>query len=152
MIESESFYECLENIQRGIDIKLAMQAFGIDGKQLEPWHKKEMLRAKAQATIAMQATINEHGTEDWRALQWIIERNNKDKDDEKQLREILNRQIAKELAKGLIESTISESNSEDQGHTKAQQGESESFDDSERPRGVLRLPKNYPDSSTDGDI
>jgi hypothetical protein len=152
MIDPDSFYEMLENIQRGIDIKLAMSAFGISKRDLEPWHKAEIKKAKAQATIAMQSIIRDHGAEDWRALQWIIEINNKDKDDEKQLREILNRQIAKELAKGLIESNIGETDIGDQEDSGTQSEEQEDYSDSQRPRGVLRLPQNNIDSSTDGDF
>ena len=152
MIDSDSFYEMLENIQRGIDIKLAMSAFGISKRDLEPWHKAEIKKAKAQATIAMQSIIRDHGAEDWRALQWIIEINNKDKDDEKQLREILNRQIAKELAKGLIESNVGETDIGDQEDSGTQSEEQEDYSDSQRPRGVLRLPQNNIDSSTDGDF
>lgn len=152
MIDSDSFYEMLENVQRGIDIKLAMSAFGVKKSDLEPWHISEIKKAKAQATIAMQGIIRDHGAEDWRALQWLIEINNKDKDDEKQLREILNRQIAKELAKGLIESSAGETDTGDSGDSGTQSEESEDYSDSQRPRGVLRLPQNNIDSAADGDF
>lgn len=152
MINSDEFYEMLENIQRGIDIKLAMKAFGVTRKDLEPWHKKEMLRAKAQATIALQQIIREHGAEDWRAMQWIIERNNKERSDEQKLQELLNKQLAKEMAKGLIESSIAGETFSDQGSEANELGEPENYGDSERPRGVLRIPRNNPDSATDGNL
>ena len=97
MIDKDSFYEMLENIQRGVDIKLAMRAFGIRKSELEPWHKNEMVKAKAQATISMQQIIHEHGAEDWRALQWIIERNNKGQENGQQLEAAINKQIDKLL-------------------------------------------------------
>ena len=121
MIDSDSFYEMLENIQRGIDFKLAMKAFGISKRDLEPWHKKEMVKAKAQATIAMQQVIHEHGSEDWRAMQWIIERNNKERDDEQELQKLLNKQLAKEMAKGLIESSVA---GETLGNPRSEESES----------------------------
>jgi hypothetical protein len=152
VIDSDTFYEMLENVQRGIDIKLAMSAFGVNRSDLEPWHKAEIKKAKAQATIAMQGIVRDHGAEDWRALQWLIEINNKDKDDEKQLREILNRQIAKELAKGLIESSAGEADTGDSGDSGTQSEESEDYSDSQRPRGVLRLPQNNIDSPADGNF
>ena len=152
MIDSDSFYEMLENIQRGIDLKLAMKAFGISKRDLEPWHKKEMIKAKAQATIAMQQVIHEHGSEDWRAMQWIIERNNKERNDEQELQKLLNKQLAKEMAKGLIESSVAGEAFGDSRSQEGESGESEDYSDSERPRGVLRIPRNNPDSTTDGDI
>lgn len=152
MIDSDSFYEMLENIQRGIDLKLAMKAFGISKRDLEPWHKKEMIKAKAQATIAMQQVIHEHGAEDWRAMQWIIERNNKERNDEQELQKLLNKQLAKEMAKGLIESSVAGEAFGDPRSQENESGESEDYSDSERPRGVLRIPRNNPDSTTDGDI
>ena len=152
MIDSDSFYEMLENIQRGIDFKLAMKAFGISKRDLEPWHKKEMIKAKAQATIAMQQVIHEHGSEDWRAMQWIIERNNKERDDEQELQKLLNKQLAKEMAKGLIESSIAGEIVRNTGSEEGQSGESEDYSDSEKPRGVLRIPRNLPDSPANGNI
>lgn len=152
MIDSDSFYEMLENIQRGIDLKLAMKAFGISKRDLEPWHKKEMIRAKAQATIAMQQVIHEHGSEDWRAMQWIIERNNKERNDEQELQKLLNKQLAKEMAKGLIESSVAGETFGNPASQEGESGESEDYSDSERPRGVLRIPRNQPDSTADGDI
>ena len=152
MINSDEFYEMLENIQRVIDIKLAMRAFGVTKKDLEPWHKREMLKAKAQATIALQQIIREHGAEDWRAMQWIIERNNQERTDEQKLQEILNKQLAKEMAKGLIESSIAGETFPNSGGEGDQSEEPENYGDSERPRGVLRIPQHNPDPSTDGDI
>ena len=152
MINSDEFYEMLENIQRGIDIKLAMKAFGVTKRDLEPWHKKEMSRAKAQATIALQQIIREHGAEDWRAMQWIIERNNKERSDEQKLQELLNKQLAKEMAKGLIESSIAGETFPNQASEANELGEPENYGDSERPRGVLRIPRNNPDPATDGDL
>lgn len=152
MINSDEFYEMLENIQRGIDIKLAMRAFGVTKKDLEPWHKREMLKAKAQATIALQQIIREHGAEDWRAMQWIIERNNQERTDEQKLQEILNKQLAKEMAKGLIESSIAGETFPNSGSEGDQSEEPENYGDSERPRGVLRIPQHNPDPATDGDI
>ena len=152
MIDSDSFYEMLENIQRGIDFKLAMKAFGVSRRDLEPWHKKEMIKAKAQATIAMQQVIHEHGSEDWRAMQWIIERNNKERDDEQELQKLLNKQLAKEMAKGLIESSIAGEIVRNTGGEEGQSGESEDYSDSEKPRGVLRIPQHNPDSTADGNI
>lgn len=148
----ENFYEMLENIQRGVDIKLAMRAFGISKKDLEPWHKKEMAKAKAQATISMQQIIHEHGSQDWRALQWIIERNNRNQNNEQQLEANLNKQIAKELAKGIIESSIAgqiEGIASNQG---IQEVESEDSRYSERPESILRLPRNSSESAADGDF
>lgn len=152
MIESDSFYEMLENVQRGIDFKLAMKAFGISKKDLEPWHKKEMIKAKAQATIAMQQVIHEHGSEDWRAMQWIIERNNKERDDEQELQKLLNKQLAKEMAKGLIESSVAGETFGNQGSKEGESGEPEDYSDSEKPRGVLRIPRNNLDSTANGNI
>jgi hypothetical protein len=152
MIDSDSFYEMLENIQRGIDLKLAMKAFGISKRDLEPWHKKEMIKAKAQATIAMQQVIHEHGAEDWRAMQWIIERNNKERNDEQELQKLLNKQLAKEMAKGLIESNVAGETLGDPRSQEGESGEAEDYSDSEKPRGVLRIPRNQPDSTADGDI
>lgn len=152
MIDSDSFYEMLENIQRGIDFKLAMKAFGISKRDLEPWHKKEMIKSKAQATIAMQQVIHEHGSEDWRAMQWIIERNNKERDDEQELQKLLNKQLAKEMAKGLIESSIAGEIVRNTGSEASESGESEDYSDSEKPRGVLRIPRNNLDSTADGNI
>ena len=152
MIDSDSFYEMLENIQRGIDLKLAMKAFGISKRDLEPWHKKEMVKAKAQATIAMQQVIHEHGSEDWRAMQWIIERNNKERDDEQELQKLLNKQLAKEMAKGLIESSVAGETLGDPRGQESESGEAEDYSDSEKPRGVLRIPRNIPDPTADGNI
>jgi len=152
MIDSDSFYEMLENIQRGIDFKLAMKAFGISKRDLEPWHKKEMIKAKAQATIAMQQVIHEHGSEDWRAMQWIIERNNKERDDEQELQKLLNKQLAKEMAKGLIESNIAGETFGNPRSEEGESGEAEDYSDSEKPRGVLRIPRNLPDPPADGNI
>jgi len=152
MIDSDSFYEMLENIQRGIDFKLAMKAFGISKRDLEPWHKKEMIKAKAQATIAMQQVIHEHGSEDWRAMQWIIERNNKERDDEQELQKLLNKQLAKEMAKGLIESSVAGETLGNPRSEESESGESEDYSDSERPRGVLRIPRDNIDSPADGNI
>ena len=152
MIDSDSFYEMLENIQREIDLKLAMKAFGISKRDLEPWHKKEMIKAKAQATIAMQQVIHEHGSEDWRAMQWIIERNNKERNDEQELQKLLNKQLAKEMAKGLIESSVAGEAFGNPASQEGESGESEDYSDSERPRGVLRIPRNKPDSTANGDI
>lgn len=152
MIDKDSFYEMLENIQRGVDIKLAMRAFGIRKKDLEPWHKREMAKAKAQATISMQQIIHEHGAEDWRALQWIIERNNRNQQNEQQLEAAINKQIAKEVAKTLIESGIEGADAatgNDQGN---QESKSEDYSDSEDSQGVLRLPGNKIKPSTDGDF
>lgn len=148
----ENFYEMLENIQRGVDIKLAMRAFGISKKDLEPWHKKEMAKAKAQATISMQQIIHEHGSQDWRALQWIIERNNRNQNNEQQLEANLNKQIAKELAKGIIESSISGQIEGITGNQGIQEVESEDCGYSERPESILRLPRNSSESSADGDF
>ena len=152
MIDSDSFYEMLENIQRGIDFKLAMKAFGISKKDLEPWHKREMIKSKAQATIAMQQVIHEHGSEDWRAMQWIIERNNKERDDEQELQKLLNKQLAKEMAKGLIESSVAGETLGDPRSQEGESGEAEDYSDSEKPRGVLRIPRNIPDPTADGNI
>ena len=152
MIDSDSFYEMLENIQRGIDFKLAMKAFGISKRDLEPWHKKEMIKSKAQATIAMQQVIHEHGSEDWRAMQWIIERNNKERDDEQELQKLLNKQLAKEMAKGLIESSIAGEVIGNSRSEASESGESEDYSDSEKPRGVLRIPQHNPDSTANGNI
>lgn len=152
MIEQESFYEMLENIQRGVDIKLAMRAFGISKKDLEPWHKKEMLKAKAQATISMQQIIHEHGSEDWRALQWIIERNNKGQENGQQLEAAINKQIAKEVAKGLIESGIEGSTGSTGSHQGNKETEPEDYSDTEDSQGVLRLPRNKTQSTADGDF
>lgn len=148
----ENFYEMLENIQRGVDIKLAMRAFGISKKDLEPWHKKEMAKAKAQATISMQQIIHEHGSQDWRALQWIIERNNRNQNNEQQLEANLNKQIAKELAKGIIESSIAGQIEGITGNQGIQEVESEDCGYSERPESILRLPRNSSESSADGDF
>ena len=148
----ENFYEMLENIQRGVDIKLAMRAFGISKKDLEPWHKKEMAKAKAQATISMQQIIHEHGSQDWRALQWIIERNNRNQNNEQQLEANLNKQIAKELAKGIIESSIAGQIEGITGNQGIQEVESEDCGYPERPESILRLPRNSSESSADGDF
>ena len=148
----ENFYEMLENIQRGVDIKLAMRAFGISKKDLEPWHKKEMAKAKAQATISMQQIIHEHGSQDWRALQWIIERNNRNQNNEQQLEANLNKQIAKELAKGIIESSIAGQIEGITGNQGIQEVESEDCGYSERPESILRLPRNSSESTADGDF
>jgi len=148
----ENFYEMLENIQRGVDIKLAMRAFGISKKDLEPWHKKEMAKAKAQATISMQQIIHEHGSQDWRALQWIIERNNRNQNNEQQLEANLNKQIAKELAKGIIESSIAGQIEGIAGNQGIQEVESEDCGYSERPESILRLPRNSSESAADGDF
>jgi len=152
MIDSDSFYEMLENIQRGIDFKLAMKAFGISKRDLEPWHKKEMVKAKAQATIAMQQVIHEHGSEDWRAMQWIIERNNKERDDEQELQKLLNKQLAKEMAKGLIESSVAGETLGNPRSEESESGEAEDYSDSEKPRGVLRIPRDKLDPPADGNI
>lgn len=152
MIDSDDFYEMLENIQHGVDIKLAMKAFGISVKDLEPWHKAEMVKAKAQATISMQKVIHEHGAEDWRAMQWIIERNNKDQEDEKQLQAAINKQIAREVAKGLIESGLAGEDAGIEGHQGTQEGEPEDGYHPEESKGVLRLPGNKTDGPADGDI
>ena len=152
MIDSDSFYEMLENIQRGIDLKLAMKAFGISKRDLEPWHKKEMVKAKAQATIAMQQVIHEHGSEDWRAMQWIIERNNKERNDEQELQKLLNKQLAKEMAKGLIESSVAGETFGNPASQEGESGESEDYSDSEKPRGVLRIPRDKPDPTADGNF
>jgi len=152
MIESDTFYEMLENIQHGVDIKLAMKAFGVSKNDLERWHKVECIKAKAQATIAMQKVINEHGAEDWRAMQWIIERNNKAKENEQNIEIAINKQIAKELAKGIIESGFTGSvgtNKESEGITGSK---SEGYSDPQEPSGVLRLPENKTNKSTDGNF
>lgn len=148
----ENFYEMLENIQRGVDIKLAMRAFGISKKDLEPWHKKEMIKAKAQAAISMQQIIHEHGSEDWRALQWIIERNSKGQNHEQQLESAINKQIAREVAKGLIESSLAAEiagTGSDQGFSESK---SENNSYTEGSESILRLPENKTQSSTDGDF
>lgn len=152
MIDKDSFYEMLENIQRGVDIKLAMRAFGIRKKDLEPWHKREMAKAKAQATISMQQIIHEHGAEDWRALQWIIERNNRNQQNEQQLEAAINKQIAKEVAKTLIESGIEGADAATGNDQGDQESKSEDYSDSEGSQGVLRLPGNKIKPSTDGDF
>ena len=149
---SETFYEMLENIQRGIDIKLAMTAFGVNKSDLEPWHKKEMLKAKAQATISMQQIVHEHGSQDWRAMQWIIEKNNKAKNHEQQLEAAINKQIAKEVAKGLIESSLEGAIESIGIHQGDSESESESGFDPERPESILRLSGNSPESTADGDF
>lgn len=142
----------LENIQRGIDFKLAMKAFGVSRRDLEPWHKKEMIKAKAQATIAMQQVVHEHGSEDWRAMQWIIERNNKERDDEQELQKLLNKQLAKEMAKGLIESSIAGEIVRDPRSEEGESGEPEDYSDPQKSRGVLRIPRNNSNSAADGNI
>ena len=148
----ENFYEMLENIQRGVDIKLAMRAFGIRKKDLEPWHKQEMMKAKAQATISMQQIIHEHGSEDWRALQWIIERNHKGQANEQQLESAINKQIAREVAKGLIESSLAGEIAGIGNHQGNQESESEDSSYSEESDSILRLPGNKTESATDGDF
>ena len=148
----ENFYEMLENIQRGVDIKLAMRAFGISKKDLEPWHKKEMAKAKAQATISMQQIIHEHGSEDWRALQWIIERNHKGQANEQQLEAAINKQIAREVAKGLIESGLAGEIAGTGGDQGISQSEPEDSSYSEGAESILRLPRDKTKSPADGDF
>lgn len=152
MMSSDDFYEMLENVQRGVDIKLAMKAFGISKKDLEPWQKKEMVKAKAMATISMQQVIHEHGSLDWRAMQWIIERNHKRTEDGKQIELAINKQIAKEVAKGLIESGLAGEVAGLGGNKGVQEGESEDDSYSPEPSGILFLPRNKTESPTDGDI
>jgi hypothetical protein len=152
MIEPDTFYEMLENIQHGVDIKLAMKAFGVSKNNLEHWQKVECVKAKAQATIAMQKIINEHGAEDWRAMQWIIERNNKAKENEQNIEIAINKQIAKELAKGLIESSITGTIGTNQGSEGVSGSEQEDYSDSQESKGVLQLPENKTNKSTDGNF
>lgn len=152
MIEPDTFYEMLENIQHGVDIKLAMKAFGVSKNDLERWHKVEMIKAKAQATIAMQKTINEHGAEDWRAMQWIIERNNKAKENGQNIEIAINKQIAKELAKGLIESSITGTIGTNQNSETVSGSEQEDYNDSQESKGILRLPENKINKSTNGNF
>ena len=152
MIEPDTFYEMLENIQHGVDIKLAMKAFGVSKSDLEHWHKVEMVKAKAQATIAMQKIINEHGAEDWRAMQWIIERNNKAKENEQNIEIAINKQIAKELAKGIIESGFTGSAGANKDSEGLSGSKSEGYSDPEEPSGVLRLPENKINKSTNGNF
>jgi hypothetical protein len=152
MIEPDTFYEMLENIQHGVDIKLAMKAFGVSKNDLERWHKVECIKAKAQATIAMQKIINEHGAEDWRAMQWIIERNNRAKENGQNIEIAINKQIAKELAKGLIESSITGTIGTNQSSEGVSGSEQEDYSDSQESKGVLQLPENKINKSTDGNF
>jgi hypothetical protein len=152
MIEPDTFYEMLENIQHGVDIKLAMKAFGVSKNDLEHWHKVECIKAKAQATIAMQKIINEHGAEDWRAMQWIIERNNRAKENGQNIEIAINKQIAKELAKGLIESSIAGTIGTNQSSEGISGSEQEDYNDSQESKGVLQLPENKINKSTDGNF
>jgi hypothetical protein len=151
-MNNENFYEMLENIQRGVDIKLAMRAFGISKKHLEPWHKKEMAKAKAQATISMQQIVHEHGSQDWRALQWIIERNNRNQNNEQQLEAAINKQIAREVAKGLIESGLAGEIAGTGSHQGVPESQSEDSGYSEGAESILRLPRDKTKPPADGDF
>jgi hypothetical protein len=85
-------------------------------------------------------------------MQWIIERNNKERNDEQEIQKLLNKQLAKEMAKGLIESSVAGETLGNPRSEEGESGESEDYSDSERPRGVLRIPRNQPDSTADGNI
>jgi hypothetical protein len=60
--------------------------------------------------------------------------------------------LAKEMAKGLIESNIAGETFGNPRDQEGESGESEDYSDSEKPRGVLRIPRNIPDPPADGNI
>jgi len=85
-------------------------------------------------------------------MQWIIERNNRAKENGQNIEIAINKQIAKELAKGLIESSITGTIGTDKNSEEVSGREQEDYSDSQESKGVLQLPENKINKSTNGNF
>jgi uncharacterized lipoprotein YajG len=85
-------------------------------------------------------------------MQWIIERNNRVKENGQNIEIAINKQIAKELAKSLIESSITGTIGANKGSEGVSGSEQEDYNDSQESKGVLQLPENKINKATNGNF